>query len=144
MVPLQHHVWHRLPGAAAVLQQPHPAARGPRVRGAEPRGEVGTSPRCLRSPAARFPSSRCSRFPCGFSFWIQLSLSVASFSVEPNGPPLLFHPLISTKAWGGQHLWWGRRGACRVRSAQRLLRDVRSRDSGHLYTVSPLGKDCSC
>lgn len=72
-----------------------------------------------RVATARLLSSRCGRLPCGFSSWIQLSLSVASFSVEPNGPPLLFHPLISTKAWGGQHHRWGRRGPCRVRSAQR-------------------------
>lgn len=40
LVSLQHQLWHRLPSASALLQQPDPAARRTSVRGPEPRGEV--------------------------------------------------------------------------------------------------------
>lgn len=44
VVSLQHYLWDRLPGAAALLQQPHSQARGPGVRGTEPRGKVRDHP----------------------------------------------------------------------------------------------------
>lgn len=40
LVSLQHQLWHRLPSAPALLQQPDPAPRRTSVRGPEPRGEV--------------------------------------------------------------------------------------------------------
>lgn len=137
VVSLQHHVWDRLPGAAAVLQQPHPAARGPGVRGAEPRGEVGTYPLRLRVATLPLPVIPVQLVSLRFQFLDPAQLVCGILFCWAEWP-LFFHPLISTKAWGRQLHWW----ACRVHSAQPLLRDGRCRDSGHLCAGLP-GEEAS-
>lgn len=88
LVTLQHNMWHWLPGAAAVLQQPHAEARGPRVRGPEPRGKV-----CARWPPALAPQA----FILVWSAVVLYlgSLSMASLLTQWN--PLLFN--TTTPGW---------------------------------------------
>lgn len=123
LVALQHHLRHRLPGAAARLQQPHAAPRGPRVRGAEPRGEVGAAPPRTSAPAlSRTPAPR----PLLSS---RLALAL------PYRP----RPLRSAGASGGRRL----AGRARGRSFRGRRASVH-RGHPDSAVVSLLEKDRSC
>lgn len=131
LVALQHHLRHRLPGAAARLQQPHAAPRGPRVRGAEPRGEVGAAPPRTSAPAlSRTPAPRP----------LLSSRLALALPYRPRPPRL-------AGASGGQRLAGRARGRSfrgRQASVHRGRRSARLPGHPDSAVVSLLEKDRSC